>query len=107
MKTEPLFDRDEINEIIHIAKLNRAEFFRHQSESIKRPTRWWSFANGLTLFRQRRHFLRFGLGARLTSRQSRSGLDRHDRRSITPKFCDFPNCMPESLTWTFLESAAH
>ena len=61
MNTEPLFDRDEINEIILTAKLNRAEFFRRQPDSIKRPTRWWGFANCLTLLRQRRHVLRVGL----------------------------------------------
>jgi hypothetical protein len=63
MNTEPLFDRDEINEIILTAKLNRVEFFRGQSDSIKRQTRWWGFANCLTLLRQ--GWIR---KARLTSR---------------------------------------
>jgi hypothetical protein len=40
MKTEPLFDRSEIEQIIHSAKCNRVEYFRRETANVGAVARW-------------------------------------------------------------------
>ena len=60
MKTEPLFDHDEIRETIRAAKLERIEFLRSQLIRINKATKS-VFSNRLTLFRRRQRSVRVGL----------------------------------------------
>lgn len=66
MKTEPLFDRSEIDQIIHSAKSNRVKFLLRRERSASSFARlgWVGAATAacLSFFASRWHFFHGGLG---------------------------------------------